>query len=566
MRNIIKKHRAVFCLVISFAFGSAALFAQEREKTPPDTTQKAGQKLTPQDKKTELELPDVLIYGTDRSVRMTGEKVESQQKDVKLIAPTTDYQSLAGELDSEYQKKHFHGSKSGSGAQTIFQLEVGRFNQLGIRAGRRQELKNYNYSLKGAFSRSSGQYPNSQYYEGLLDAQSGIRISPNLVISGNGSYQRSNYGLYGAPIDELTRQISGGKFKINSRWSDSPDKEIEVSLNYQQNKYHDRDTADYKSELVERNIGLFSGYQTKIRSYPVAIQGVYHYSRLNPDDDARVSQQHFQLKSSISFSIKQYVTLKPGLVYENLELSPAFSGNYFSPEIEIVATPDEKLGIVLKFSRGFSPLTYSNYWEQNQFVSQQWQLIPSKKQLDAKLGLEFNPASNVTVSGAISYQKWNKYSYWEQQAKSGLFTLNALSNVTLTTVTLQNRINLLPNLQLDAGVQIVIDDVNADSALGDDLHTPYLERFRLPVSIGYQFDSATDALLSFYWIGSRFISVNDKEKLSPFGLLQFNIERRLHNYISVFVKGDNLLNQDYQLWQNFPGMKMYFEIGVKGNW
>jgi hypothetical protein len=566
MRNIIPLKILISVFAVKFILWLPVICAQERVQTPPDTTKKTGQKLPPQDEKPRLELPDVLIYGTDRSVRMTGEKVESQQKDVKMIAPTTDYQSLVKELDSEYQKKHFQGSKWGSGSQTILQLDAGRFSQFGILAGRYQESENYNYSVQGNYNRSNGQYQNSQYYEGSLKAQAGVRISPNFIVSGNGCYRASDYGLYGAEIEELSRKISIGKFKINSQWSNSPDQTIEAALNYQQNLYNDRDTTDYRAELAERNISLSTGFQSKIGSFPVSIHGLYQYSRLNPENEAIVSQKYLQLKSSLSFSLKHYVTVKPGLVFENLELKPSFSGNYFSPELEIVATPYDRLGVLLRIGRGYSPLTFLNNWELNQFVSQEVRFIPSKKELEVKLGIEFNPLSNVTISGSVLHQKWDNYSYWKRETGSGLFTMNALKNLSLTTFSLQNRIDLMPNLKLDAGIQFILEDVPADSSPGNNQHTPYLERFRMPVSLGYQFDNTTEVRLAFHWIGSRFISLNDDKKLSAFGLLQVSIEKRLHNHFSVYVKGDNLLNQDYQLWQNFPGMKLYFEIGIKGNW
>lgn len=565
-----KKYNArkfiISIFLLCFVNRLPTLYSQTREQNPPDTTKNAQQKLPPQDEKTRLELPDVLIYGTDRSVRMTGEKVTSEQKDVKLIAPTTVYQSLAKELDSDSQKNYFQSSKWGSGSQTILQLNAGRFSQFGILAGRYQEFKNYNYSLQGNYNRSNGQFQNSQYSEGSLKAQAGIRFTPNFVISGNGCYQSSDYGLYGAEIEELARKISGGKFKINTQWSDSPDRAIEFTMNYQRNNYHDRDTTNYCADLAERNISLFSGFQTKLGSFPIAIHGLYQYSRLTPENDSIASQKFLQFKSSLSFSIKHYVTLKPALIFENLALKPSFSGNLISPELEIVATPNDKLGVILKFSSGYSPLTYSNFWELNQFVSQRLQFIPSKKELDTKLGMEFNPFSKVTISGIVTYQKWDKYGYWVREAESGLFTLNALKNLALTTFSLQTRMTLLPNLKLDAGIQFVWDDVQADSATGNDRHTPYLERFRMPVSLGYQFDSTTEARLSFHWIGSRFISLHDDAKLAAFGLLQMNIEKRVQKHISAYLKGDNLLNQNYQLWQNFPGMKLYFEIGIKGNW
>ena len=82
MRNSTLSKILISIFAVKFILWLPVIYAQERVQNPPDTTKKAGQKLPPQDEKPRLELPDVLIYGTDRSVRMTGEKVTSEQKDV----------------------------------------------------------------------------------------------------------------------------------------------------------------------------------------------------------------------------------------------------------------------------------------------------------------------------------------------------------------------------------------------------------------------------------------------------------------------------------------------------
>lgn len=555
----------LFVVALLFAMRPPELSSQTREPNPPDSAKAAGQKLSPDAEKSRLELPDVLIYGTDRSVRMTGEKVVSQPPDVKLIAPVAEYQSLAGEHNDDARKNYFQASQA-AGSQTTLQLSAGRFSQLGMIARRHHASKNYNYSVQGNFQRSNGQFQNSHYSEGALKAQAGMNISPEFSSSGNTNCQFYDYGLYGAIAEELTRQTSIAKFKIDTQWLPAPNRAFDFSMNYHRQRYLDRDTSDFRSELAERNISLSSGFHTKICAIPVAILGQYHYSRLAPDDMTIMSQQYVQLKSSLSMTIKNYVTVKPAVMFENLALKPSFSNNLISPALEIVATPGKKAGVMLQISRGFSPLTYAHSWEMNQFISQRFQFIPSQKELEAKFGIELNPIPPVTIRGIVIHQKWDQYGYWMRESESGLFALHALTDVALTTCSLHNSIALLPNLKLDAGIQLAWDTIHGDSTIGNEPHTPYLERFRLPVTLGYQFDRTTVARLSFHWIGARYASLYDDTQLSAFGLVQVNIEKQLHKHFSIYLSGDNLLNQDYQLWQNFPGMKLYLEIGMQGNW
>jgi len=332
-----KRPNTYFLIGLMLLFSEFAnrnlLRAQSREMSPADTTKKTAQKLQPKDDKPKLELPDVLIYGTDRSVRMTGEKLNNYQEDIKLIAPTIDYQSLVIDSNLVNQKKHFQTQQQSMASRTVLEVDAGSYQQFDLMAGRQQQFENYNFSVQGNYSRSEGQYKNSQYAQGGLKAQAGARVSPQMVLSGSGAFQSSDYGLFGAREGNSKRRIDGGKIKISAQWAPAVEQIYDFAIYLHLQNYQDRDTTDYRLDLIERTVGLTANYQTKYQSLPIFFEGLFDHNKLNSNTENLRTQNFFQLKSYLSIAVKQYAVLKPALRFEFLALSDSFSRNHIAPEL-----------------------------------------------------------------------------------------------------------------------------------------------------------------------------------------------------------------------------------------
>jgi outer membrane cobalamin receptor len=172
----------------------------------------------------------------------------------------------------------------------------------------------------------------------------------------------------------------------------------------------------------------------------------------------------------------------------------------------------------------------------------------------------------VTLHSEIFQQRWNHYGYWFRESETGLFRLNSLGRVTLTILTFQGKVDLSSTMKFDVGIQFAFDKIQDDSLKKKDPHVPYLEKLRLPFNFEYQIDETTQARLSFVWVGARNIYLTDDRKLAEFGLLSAKVEKQFRKNISLYLKGNNLLNQKYQIWQGYPTVKFYFEVGMKANW
>lgn len=536
----------------------------QAKTTLPDTTKKLPQKLEPQADKPKLELPDVLIYGSDRSVRVAGDKLEKSREDARLVAPIINYQPLTTDLSLENNKNYFESQEKGVGSRTLVQLDVGRYQQFNFEAGQWKETKNYNYNIFGKYDRSKGQYDNSQYYQGAIQGQVGFRVSPTLVISSQGKFRLYDYGLYGAEIDSLKRKMSGGKAKIDALWSISAEQSADFSAYFQQSNCQDKDGNDYSSKSEQRGIGLVSFYQTKYRSIPIFVRGLYEYQKLDQSiTDSIRTQNYFQVKSWTSFKIKKYFIIKPAILFENLDVNDSLSQYSVSPDLEIIVMPAPKFGVLLKASREYSPVNYFDLCEKNPFISPATNFVPMKKELELKLGIEYKFSSRLLLNVEMIRQSWKNYAFWYREPGVGLFRLTSLDKATLTILNFQSRLAFSSKLNFDVGIQLNFDSSKDDSV---NIRLPYLERFRLPFNLEYKIDKTTQASLTFQLIGPRYADLKNNEKLSTIGLLSVYFEKQLIKNISVFIEGNNVFNQKYEIWQKYPGMGFYFGAGLKGSW
>lgn len=543
------------------------ILAQTNKTSTADTTRKSAQKLHPQKDQPKLELPDVIIYGTDRAMRIAGDKLDRFKEEVKLVAPSIHYQPLTKDLQLESQKSYFESKKKGIDSRTIISLGVGRYQQFNINTGRWKEAENYNYSVWANYERSNGQYKNSEYNHGNFQTQVGIRLSPEFIFSSRGQLRLLNYGLYGAQLEKLQRNLTGGDLEVAVQWSRTTEQSADFSLLFQQNKFKDDEAENYLSKLTERRIGLTATYQTEFSNLPFFIRARFENQNLNRISvDSIQSQNYLLLRSWTSIKTQKYFTLSPGISFEIIKLNDSSSEYQLSPEIEFIITPTTKFGFLLKATRGYSPLNYYNLVEKNPFISYQTKLFPTKKEMELKFGIEYKPSTRLSVNGEITQQNWINYTYWLPEAGINLFGLNTINKVSLTILNFQSKIIISTKLNFSAGFQLNFDKIKHDSLTRNANHLPYLERWRLPVDIEYNIDKFSRASLAFSWISPRYFDLHGDEKLSSIALLSLYFEKQLIKNVSVFIKGNNLLDQKYEFWQNYPGMGFYFETGLKGNW
>ena len=138
--------------------------------------------------------------------------------------------------------------------------------------------------------------------------------------------------------------------------------------------------------------------------------------------------------------------------------------------------------------------------------------------------------------------------------------------VAISTLSLKSEIDFSENIKLIAAVKLNVESIKDDSLKYKNPNIPYFERLNIPINFEYRMNNTSSALITFNWIGPRKISLTEKNELVGYGLFSIQLKNKLFTNISLIATGNNLLNNNYQLWQNYPAQGIYFDLGIQIHW
>jgi outer membrane receptor protein involved in Fe transport len=555
-----RKLKIFFCSVfILFQFISLSLFAQTRQTSQQDTSKVSTKN------KSRIELPDVLIYGEDRSKRQSGTKISPLESESKIVAPPSDYQPSFQLGDN--QKHSFLSESSKLTSRKMVQLNYGKFQQLETKAGWWQETDKINFGLHGGYSRSDGQFENSHFDLGQINGQIAGYLTEDLSLKSKGGYQYFDYGLYGAEKNNLKRKNTGSDFTISGTWTQLNKFSTEFGLNIQNNNFEDRDSTNKSLDFSDSEFSLTAKFNTKYRAAHFAFKALYCYNGFeNNEHETTKTQKLLKINPEITFSWRQLLIFRTGLIVQNIKIADFASETFFSPDVKIIFTPTQNLGFELKVNSGYEIISYLNSWKNNPFISSEFEILPFKKRLQLQFGAEYQLASNVNFKSDLTRTDWKNYAYWSQDKQTGLFHLKQLNNVVLFSWSLMSEIELSNVLKFKTGFRLTVDSIDKNSLSKNKTNLPYLESVSVPISFNYKVTKTADVAINFDWIGPRKTSLTNNYELPGYGLLSVRLQKQLIKNYSVFISGQNLLNQKYEQWENYPGRGIYFETGLRGNW
>jgi len=548
----------LFVGILVQLFGVSSL-AQTEKTAQQDTTKKSVKN------RSSLELPDVLIYGEDRSRRLSGKKLDPFEDEPKIVAPPADYSPTIEPGDN--QKFSFQSESEKSTSRKMVQLNYGKFQQLETSAGWWQETDNINFGLHGEYAQSNGQFENSQFALGRVRGQVAGFLADDLSIKTKGGYQYFDYGLYGANTNNLKRKNTGSNFNIIGAKSQVDKYSAELGLSIHNNNFEDRDSTNKSLDFSDSKFSLSAKFDTKYKATNISVNALYYYNNFkNKSFEISNSQSLLELNPEVTFFLRQSFVFRTGLIIHDVEIADLASETIVSPDIKIIYTPKQNLGFELKMNSGYKTKSYLDNWKNNPFITSQFNILPLKKRNELQFGVECRLASNIGFKSVLSRTDWKNYAFWSRDSLTGLFQLNNLNNVVLFSWNFLSELDLSDVIKFKTGLRLTIDSIKKDSASVDYSNVPYLERVAFPINFFFKIGETADAAINFDWVGPRKTSLTKKTELPGYGLLSFKVHKQMFENYSVFLAGQNLLDQKYELWENYPARGIYFEAGLRGNW
>ena len=282
----------------------------------------------------------------------------------------------------------------------------------------------------------------------------------------------------------------------------------------------------------------------------------YNYAFMNfgINPSLLILRDDLTLDLGVAFFYSQDVENSDGnfYIYPKITASYRLGGDYFTPYAGLEG--------------GLQQNTYFKFVQENPYVSPSLEVKPTDNEYNAYVG------AKGKLSNAVSY---NFKTGYQSQFNKALFKRNPQAN-TLTT----------ENYAFGNSFEVVYDDVNTLSVAGelnvdvnqnfrlginaeyfnyntnDEAEAWNLPDFKASLNADYQISEKWFAGANLFYVGERYdqervVAITTGEpslntiSLDSYFDVNANLGYRFNDRLSVFAKGSNLLNNDYQRWTNF---------------
>lgn len=282
--------------------------------------------------------------------------------------------------------------------------------------------------------------------------------------------------------------------------------------------------------------------------------GNYDYTFMNfgINPSLLILRDDLTLDLGVAFYYSQDVENSDGnfYIYPKVTASYRLGGDYFTPYAGLEG--------------GLQQNTYYNFIQENPYVSPSIEIRPTDNEYNAYVG------AKGKLSNAVSY---NFKTGYQSQFNKALFKRNPRANDIMTenyaygnsfevvyddvkTLSVAGELNIDVNQNFRLGINAEYFDYNTD----DEAEAWNLPDLKASLNADYQINEQWYTGANLFYIGERFdqeriVASNDPSLntiiLDSYFDVNAHLGYRFNDRLSVFAKGSNLLNNDYERWTNF---------------
>jgi len=562
-----------FCLIALFPYMITTGLPQERVLPPskkmvaPADTSRVEAK-TGNKKEPDLELPDVLILGQDRAIRVSEEKRDLSPVSPSLLRPGSTAEPVSVWFSRQETKPALQGELSRIDRLTWAAVGGGGYTSFNLEGGHWRRLELGNYRIQGRFESSRGQFDNSQFQEGGLSGLLSYELAPRVTGNLSASMDLYGRGLHGARYAEkTTRSARRGNLGADLRYDINglSDSELGFELG----------GTSVRSDTSSRRIDssddfwyrLYFGYTARLAKLQIKTTGSYKRDSLKPFHDSTSSKSAFgEIALETRTALSKGVSALVGLAYQSAGMDSAENAARFSPYGRLNLMPGNSLGLVVSFSTGYEFRTYSDYWLENPYLAhREISLIPNESRfaLQGDFGLQLSQKMRLKIGFG---RKWmEKLAYWESDANTGFFAVRTLEQPVLTQMEVGFDAELSERTRMSASFITYADRVDIQGGRTNVDQIPYRPDFRLPIRASIELLSGMTLALQADITGKRLTQLVDQSRLPAFGLLDATLSKDFGT-ISAVLMARNILDSDYVIWERYREMGVHILLGLRAKW
>ncbi len=245
---------------------------------------------------------------------------------------------------------------------------------------------------------------------------------------------------------------------------------------------------------------------------------------------------------------------------------PSEAGEHvFYPLGTLTYTPNPRLEMALAFDPTAVSTTLWKRYQANPFLQLGTPILPNRtERKPIALSLKFDTRLSETLSGAfrLGYENTEHFPVWTDADTNGTWEIMPDREVTHKAASIRMEYEAHPTLVLSSRLMI------QQTAFSDtsDGHVPYTPSFSGRFEVTPEPYPGWGLFLSADVLGARFVEEDSDKKLDPCVLLAAQLSKKITAHLDAFLRADNLLDQSYALWKDYPMPGIAGSVGLKLAW
>ncbi len=557
-------------LILLFSF-TTILFSQETDKK--EAAKKNVDQQHAQPSKTDaplpkIDLPEFVITGNEKIDLQIESKTEDDQD--RIFSPATptpgERPMNVGEALSPKQIKSFTkipGALNGK----IF-AGIGFYLTPQFDGWFGQYDPTSSFVLNGYYSESQGHLNDAGFWRGGFGARGSYTLPessaliPFAQLSGETKFGRESYRAYASRSPSRVRDLSGIEVSggIGSRYA-LPYKSLSgfdytAKLGW---SYFSASDLDGSSEAE-----FFLNGSATTRFFETSLRGQIEYRAIGytMNIPGIRSGQWFVLRADgkqllmpalqLSFAVQQF------LYRGNLG---AASGRLY-PQVELRYSFTEHASMYSGFAPTVERNTLSSIIKQNRYINFNAPVIPSDIRINFYAGMEFTPVEEITTTTKLTYKEVvNNYPTFYDKDSAKVWEVLYLSGVRSTKfdVSVLYRLNQKQNVTAYFSMQSV-KQKDSSGAL------PYLPKFTFGAVYHHFFYFGLHAEAFVEYNSSRYTNFANEHSNAGYLFTGVKADIELFERFRGYAELNNLINQQYYVWNGYQERTIFLLFGVSYNW
>jgi hypothetical protein len=491
--------------------------------------------------KEEIEVPDVVIEGEDRSVliREREERPGPEPPEGKIHLEKETPQEAPPLPPPREEIPYFEEEFPLS----FFEASYGEGNKVGYILSHGQYLPGFHYLLHG-----EGQSWDGFSWEGdTFDRISSHRLKVDLSVPrercemGGGACFR-NKTIY-LPYQEKTELLSFGNIMLGGTFLPSSSTEVEVGLSLGRGRFIEED-VDAKSFFVRLDLNTWYG------EIPLGVGGEIRGFEL--DGERRDT-------SSIFFHSKG-LSLKPFRldivlgVEEHKDHPPQELRGLFKASLPLL----EKGTFFLEAKRWMDNPGFASLYIQNDYMEPEEDLLPARK-AEYGIGVEYHPGGSLSLEAKAFYQDSEDLIVLGDEDEDDLYSPVNLDGRILGV---RSEITHYTGSRLVQRLSLLYRDPRAEEGKT----IPFIPNLEVEYLLRYFTPWGLEILLNPRYSGESMDGLKDStaKEIPSYLLVDAKISQRLlKDRLTLFIYGENILGEDYMVRRNYPGPPALFGFGLR---